>query len=80
MEVELSEKSLQRLPNLIGEKIIASRNAPKPWIDINMLSEGIGLSKKTIYKYTSTTNIPHKPGRPLRFKRSEVDAWLGRKR
>jgi excisionase family DNA binding protein len=80
MEVDLSEKSLQRLAELIGEKIITSRNAPEPWIDINALAEGIGLSKKTIYQYTSTTDIPHKSGRPLRFKRSEVDVWLARKR
>lgn len=76
MEVELSENSIRRLADLIGEKIIASRNAPEPWIGIDMLSVELGLSKKTLYKYTSQTDIPHKHGRPLRFRRTEVEAWL----
>jgi predicted DNA-binding transcriptional regulator AlpA len=79
MEVELSESSIKRLSDLIGEKIINSRNTPEQWIDIDMLSEAIGLSKKTIYKYTSTTDIPCKRGRPLKFKRSDVDAWLNKR-
>jgi predicted DNA-binding transcriptional regulator AlpA len=80
MKIELAESSLQKFADLIGDKIMAYRNAPEPWIDIDALSAATGLAKKTIYKYTSTTNIPHKCGRPLKFKRSEVDAWLTRKR
>jgi excisionase family DNA binding protein len=76
MDVDLSEKSLKRLADLIGEKILAARDAPEPWINIDTLAAGLGLSKKTIYKYTSQTDIPHKHGRPLRFRRSEVEAWL----
>lgn len=76
MQVELTETTLKRLADLIGEKILVSRNAPEPWVDIDTLSSGLGLSKKTIYKYTSQTDIPHKHGRPLRFRRSEVENWL----
>jgi excisionase family DNA binding protein len=76
MEVDLSESSLRRLADLIGEKIITSRNNPEPWLDIDTLSSRIGLSKKTIYKYTSQTDIPHKRGRPLRFRQAEVETWL----
>ena len=76
MKVELSESTLQRMADLIGQKILAVQNAPEPWIDIETLARVLELSKKTIYKYTSQTDIPHRHGRPLRFRRSEVEAWL----
>jgi excisionase family DNA binding protein len=76
MEVELAESSLKRLADLIGEKILISQNMPEPWINIDDLAAALGLSKKTIYKYTSQTDIPHKHGRPLKFKRTEVETWL----
>lgn len=74
--IELSETSIKRLADLIGEKILTTQNAPEPWIDIDTLSASMGLSKKTIYKYTSTSDIPHKHGRPLKFRRSEVERWF----
>lgn len=76
MQVELSETSIKRLAEVIGDKILQSRNQPEPWISIDELAVALRISKKTIYKYTSTTNIPCKRGRPLRFKRTEVEAWL----
>lgn len=75
-KVELGEASIKRLADLIGEKILAAQNAPEPWIDIDTLALAVGLAKKTIYKYTSQTDIPCKHGRPLRFRRSEVETWL----
>jgi excisionase family DNA binding protein len=79
MQVELSESSIRRLADLIGEKILTSRNAPEPWITIDELAVALSMSKKTLYKYTSQTAIPHKRGRPLRFQRSEVENWLRRR-
>ncbi len=37
----------------------------------------VGISKSTIYKYTSTKEIPHfKRGKRLFFKKVELDEWL----
>lgn len=80
MEVELSLSSMQRLADLIGEKILTAKNLPEPWLNINQLSTALGLSKKTIYKYTYQTDIPCKRGRPLMFKLSEVEQWLKKRR
>ena len=76
MEIELAEKSLKRLAGLIGEQFLIAKNAPEQWINIDELSTALRLSKRTIYKYTSQTDIPHKHGRPLMFKRSEVEEWF----
>ena len=72
--IELGETSLKRLADLIGEKIIATTNAPEPWITIGALSVAIGVPKKTIYKHNR--EIPHLHGRPCRYRKSEVEAWF----
>ena len=53
----------------------------EPLVDVEKLSEFLGgIPKKTIYKWTSESKINgfpyYRPGRGLRFRISEVDAWL----
>lgn len=74
IQFEIGEASLRRLADLIGERILAVQNAPEPWIGIDALSAGLGIPKKTIYKHSR--EIPHLHGRPLRFKKSEVENWF----
>lgn len=46
-------------------------------LDLNKTSSYIGISKSTIYKFTSKRAIPHfKRGKKLYFKKSELDEWL----
>lgn len=50
----------------------------KPVLTLEEASAYTGLSTSSIYKLTSTQEIPHyKPrGKMLYFKRDELDAWL----
>ena len=50
----------------------------KTWLSVAELKAYIGLTKKTIYTYVSRRILPHyKRGRILRFRRTEIDSWLG---
>lgn len=79
MEVTLSENSLRRLGDIIAEKILFAKNQPESWIGIDELSSLIKIPKGTIYNWCSRSTIPHKSGKPLRFKLSEVECWLGKR-
>ena len=47
------------------------------WIDIEELSEYLGVTKDTIRNWIKRTDIPaQKIGRKWKFKISEVDAWV----
>ena len=49
----------------------------KSYLDIDELSEYIHLSRSTIYKKTSTSQIPYlKSGKKLLFKKEAIDEWL----
>ena len=49
----------------------------KKYLDINELSEYLGIPKHTIYNWTSMKRIPYvKIGRTLRFDKSRIDSWL----
>lgn len=47
------------------------------FIDIKQVAEYTGISPSTIYKLTSSGQIPHyKPTGKLLFKREEILAWI----
>jgi excisionase family DNA binding protein len=48
------------------------------WIGIEQLSEELGIPVRTIYNWRTLGKGPrgHRIGRHVRFKRSDVDAWL----
>jgi len=49
----------------------------KTWLNVEELSEYIGLKKSTIYTYISRKVIPHyKRGHIVRFLRQEIDEWM----
>ena len=46
-------------------------------MDIEQLSDYLGLSKSHIYKLTSTQNIPHsKRGKRLYFNKETINTWV----
>ena len=50
------------------------------YLSVDELSDLTGLKKATIYAKRSRRELPaYKFGRELRFKRSEVDAWINTK-
>ncbi len=64
---------------LTVEEHTSGRNKSE-YLSIEELSELTGLKKATIYAKRSRREIPaYKFGRELRFKRSEVDAWINSK-
>jgi excisionase family DNA binding protein len=63
------------------EKLIKQKNGitvgTEEILNLEMASTYVGISKSTIYKYTSTKEIPHfKRGKRLFFKKVELDDWL----
>lgn len=47
------------------------------WLSVDEIAEHLGISKVSIYKWVEAGKIPaHKVGRLLRFKVSEIDAWV----
>lgn len=49
----------------------------KKLISIDELANNLGMSKETIYQWTSMKVIPfYKVGRLVRFDEQEIDSWL----
>jgi predicted DNA-binding transcriptional regulator AlpA len=49
------------------------------WLDVNVVSEITGLAKGTLYNRNSKGGdvpVAYKFGQGLRFRRSDLDAWL----
>lgn len=47
------------------------------WISVDEVCDFLGVSRDTIYSWIAQRRMPaHRIGRPWRFKRSEVDAWV----
>ena len=51
--------------------------SPEPWLTAAEAARHLGYAIGTLYNKCSAREIPHrKVGRALRFKRSELDAWV----
>ncbi|MGB7290923.1 MAG: helix-turn-helix domain-containing protein [Thermodesulfobacteriota bacterium] len=51
------------------------------FIDVDDLAKYLKVKKQTAYHFVATLNIPHyRVGRLLRFKLSEVNAWMSAKK
>lgn len=80
---ELLNERLCRIENLLTElqqRIEQSKQQPaqETFLTITNLMKYTGLNKSSIYKKTSTREIPHyKRGKRLFFKRTEIDEWIG---
>lgn len=62
--------------NSINNKMHAKDNFDEI-LNMDQLSELLGLAKPTLYKYTSGRIIPcYKKGKKLYFKKSEIIEWI----
>lgn len=47
------------------------------WVDVDQVAAHLAVTKETVYRWIDKKDFPaHKAGRLLRFKLSEVDAWV----
>ena len=49
----------------------------EPWLSVEDISNHLGVSKETIYRWLEREAIPaHRIGKLWKFKASEVDKWV----
>ena len=73
--INLKIRELQK--EMDAKDTIVNSNNDGEYLSIDDLSKLTGLQKATIYAKRSRRELPaYKFGRELRFKRSEVDAWI----
>ena len=59
------------------ESKMASSN--EPWVRVREVAEHLGVSASWVHKAVQTDSIPaRRVGRNVRFRLSEIDAWLER--
>ena len=47
------------------------------WLSVEEIAEYLGVSKDTVYAWIAKKGMPaHRVGRPWKFQRDEVDAWV----
>lgn len=47
------------------------------WVDVEAVAAHLGVAKQSVYRWVDGKGFPaHRVGRLLRFKLSEVDAWI----
>lgn len=69
--------ALQKRLDDLDRKIDIISGSPAEWMTLDEVCDYLNLSKSSIYKLTMKNGIPfYKLGRILKFKRSEVDAWI----
>ncbi len=61
----------------LADEATTEPTGPEPWIGVAEAAAHLGKPTSWIYRQTSSGRIPHvKTGQAVRFKRSELDAWL----
>ncbi len=79
LEDRLFERIIDRIERH-KETTERKKSDNETYLTINELAELTGLKRATIYAKRSRRELPaYKFGRELRFKRSEVDAWISSK-
>lgn len=47
------------------------------WLSVEEIAAYLGVSKDTVYAWIAKKGMPaHRVGRPWKFQRDEVDAWV----
>lgn len=73
------DELLTNVRNIVRDEIkaIPAPEKLKPFLSLGEAKELTGLSKSSLYRLTSTKQIPHiKRGGKLLFNRQELIAWL----
>lgn len=74
-----TDELLEAFRHVVREELksIPQPEKIKAFLSLQEASEFLGLSKSSIYRMTSTRQIPHiKRGGKLLFNRQELTAWL----
>lgn len=51
----------------------------EPWLPADAVACHLGVAKDTVYRWARNRGLPaHRLGRLLKFRLSEVDAWVAR--
>ena len=78
---ELIMNKLDRIENLIKEGKLIQHEEQTETMDLKTVAKYLRIPTSSIYKYTSTREIPHiKFGKKLYFRKSEIDEWLSTKK
>jgi len=48
----------------------------EPWVSLEQITEHLGISRDTVYRWIDRGLPAHKIGRLWKFKVSEVDEWV----
>lgn len=78
--VEVPPELLDELARQVAELIELETADPERWVKTADAAEHLGCTPQRIYDLISgrTSNIPYRrEGRSLRFRLSDLDAWLG---
>ena len=71
----IAEAVFQKLKPLL--KVVNKKTEGDGYFTVDQLAKHLSVNKCWLYRRTSDQNIPfHKPGRYLRFKKTEIDNWL----
>lgn len=80
--IQLSSEQLEALieravQKALSSKMMSSKDENKSLLNIEQAADFLGLSKQTIYSYTSERKIPHlKRGKKLYFEEEKLIEWL----
>ncbi|SHH03987.1 transcriptional regulator, AlpA family [Flavobacterium fluvii] len=79
---EIILERLDRIEKAIKNLNVGETKAPVDELfDIAQVASYLKITKSTIYKLTSTSEIPHyKNGHKLYFKKSDINEWIFSKR
>lgn len=49
----------------------------EPWVDVDEVAAHLGVTRDSVYRWVESKNLPaRRVGRLLRFRLSEIDAWV----
>ncbi len=73
--------NISKQKEIDNKSISNTRVFDEEYIDSNACCKFLGIAHSTLYAYTSKNLIPHfKVGKMIRFKKSELIAWIEVKR
>lgn len=76
---ELIFQKLEAIEKLLKEKQTCVAPDTETILNMDQAAEFIGISKATLYGYTSSSKVPHyRNGKFICFKRSELQDWITR--
>jgi len=76
----MQQNPFETLERMIADlqRQLSEKNSGPEWMTLDELCDYLGASKSKIYKLTMINGIPlYRLGRILKFRRDEIDEWIG---